>query len=90
MSAPAPANLDAAQVIPASFDESNGALRVEVLSGLISVPYDSIALTYWASGNGVGQIETVQYYVGGLSGTLVGTLTLNYNSAANISSVVRT
>ena len=73
-----------------AFDPTNQALRVENLSQLIPEVYDSIALTYWTSGNGNGQIETVQYYEGGLSGTLVATLTLNYDSSARLSTVART
>lgn len=68
----------------------SGALNVDVLNALIPEAYDSIALSYWSSGNGAGQVETVQYYVGGLAGTLVATLTLNYNSAGQVSTVVRT
>lgn len=69
-----------------------GALPVDVIAGgnIITKPYDSIALTYIVSGNGVGQVGTVQYYLGGLSGTLVNTLTLSYNSSNNVISVVRT
>jgi hypothetical protein len=65
-------------------------IAVDVLNALIPQVYDSIALTYWTSGNGTGQVETVQYYTGGLSGTLVATLTLNYNGNTQVSSVVRT
>jgi hypothetical protein len=76
--------------IPIPITSAGGApLDVVVLNSLIPESYDSISMSYWASGNGAGQIETVQYYVGGLSGTLVATLTLNYNSSAQISSVVR-
>ena len=69
---------------------SGNPVDVNVLNTLIPEDYDSISLTYWTSGNGNGQIETVQYYEGGLSGTLVATLTLNYNASAQLSSVVRT
>ncbi len=65
-------------------------VAVDVLNSLIPEAYDSIALSYWSSGFGNGQVETVQYYVGGLSGTLVATLTLNYNASAQVSSIVRT
>ena len=64
-------------------------LAVQNYAQLVPKVYDSISLTYYNSGNGNGQIETVQYYVGGLSGTLTATLTLTYNSSAQISSVVR-
>lgn len=73
-----------------AYDPTHTAIRVENLSQLVPEVYDSISLTYWTSGNGNGQIETVQYYTGGLSGTLVATLTLNYDSSARISTVART
>ena len=52
--------------------------------------YDYIALTYVVSGNGAGEIETVIYKDGGLSGTTVATLTIAYNSSNEISSVTKT
>lgn len=65
-------------------------LSVNVVNTLIPESYDSLALTYYSSGNGAGQVETVSYFEGGLAGTLEATLTLNYNSAGQVSSVVRT
>lgn len=73
-----------------AYDSVHEAIRIENISQLVPEVYDSIALTYWASGNGIGQIETVMYYEGGLSGALVATLTLNYDSSARLISVVRT
>ncbi len=58
-------------------------------SNFINNPFDSTAITYVASGNGAGQISTVQFYLGGLSGTLVNTLTLGYNSSNQLISVVK-
>lgn len=52
--------------------------------------YDYIALTYVAAGNGVGEIETAVYKTGGLSGSVVATLTLAYNSSNEISSITKT
>ena len=56
---------------------------------LVPKIYDYIALTYVASGNGVGQIETVTYKTGGVSGTTVAVLTLTYNASNNIETVTR-
>ncbi len=52
--------------------------------------YDYIALTYVATGNGTGEIETVVYKTGGSGGTTVATLTIAYNSDNKISSVTKT
>jgi hypothetical protein len=41
---------------------------------LVPVAYDSISLGYTGS-----DLTTVEYYVGGLAGTLVATLTLTYD-----------
>lgn len=65
----------------------DGALNVNVFNSLVPTAYDEIDLTYWVSGNGAGQIETVLYK---LVGTTVATLTLNYNSSAQLISVVKT
>lgn len=58
-------------------------------SNFINNPFDSTSITYVASGNGVGQIATVLFYLGGLSGTLVNTLTMGYNSSNQLISVVK-
>lgn len=52
--------------------------------------YDYIVLTYVATGNGTGEIETVVYKTGGSGGTTVATLTIAYNSDNKISSVTKT
>jgi len=51
--------------------------------------YDYIALTYVASGDAAGEIETVIYKTGGSGGVTVATLTLGY-TVANLTSVTRT
>ena len=51
--------------------------------------YDYISLTYVASGNGVGEIETVTYKTGGSSGTTVATLTLGYDADNNLISITK-
>lgn len=56
-------------------------------SGLVTVPYDNLSMTYVASGNGVGEIESVIYKQGA---TVVATLTLSYDSQNRLTSVVRT
>lgn len=58
-----------------------------LLSGLVPVEYDDIALTYVVSGDGAGEIETVVYSSGG---STVATLTLGYDSSNRLNSVVRT
>jgi hypothetical protein len=66
--------------------------RLEILNGSSLVPdnYDYIALTYVASGNGAGEIETVTYKDGGAGGTTIATLTLAYDASDNLSSVTKT
>jgi len=53
-------------------------------------PFDYIALTYVAAGNGAGEIETVVYKDGGAGGSIVATLTLAYNADDEISSITQT
>ena len=75
--------------LPVSISSPNP-LPVLVENALVTVPYDAIALTYVPSGNGVGQIQTAVYYTGGLSGTVVATLTLTYDGSNNLVGVVET
>lgn len=49
-------------------------------------PYDSFELTYVASGNGAGEIETIVYKNGA---TTVATLTIAYNASNEIASVTK-
>lgn len=82
--------LDYTQVIKGSYDETNQALKVkQIASGLITSPYDYIALTYVVVGNGAGQIQTATYKSGGSGGTTVGTLTLTYDGSNNLSTVTK-
>ena len=78
--------LDFEQVLPAAFDEASQSFSVKAISGLVTVSYDNLVLTYVPSGNGVGQVQTVQYKVGS---TVVATLTLVYDSSNNITSVTK-
>lgn len=57
--------------------------------GLEIPAHDYVSLTYVASGNGVGEIETVVYKTNGSSGTTVATLTLAYDASNNLSSVTK-
>lgn len=83
-------DLDGQQVLQNSHDEANQALRVTSISGaLVTEPYDYIELTYVPSGNGVGEIQTVTYKLGGSGGTLVATLTLTYDSSNKLLTVTR-
>lgn len=66
------------------------ALSGKTSSALVSEPYDYQSLTYVAAGNGLGEIETVTYKLGGASGTLVATLTLGYDGQNRLTSVTRT
>ena len=66
-----------------------GALHVLNFGTLVPSIYDYIALTYVASGNGEGEVETVTYKTGGASGTTVATLTLTYNSDDEVSTVTK-
>ena len=62
----------------------------QIAEGLSIPKYDYISLTYVASGNGVGEIETVTYKTGGASGITVGALTLAYDASDRLSTVTRT
>jgi hypothetical protein len=62
----------------------------QIAEGLSIPKYDYIALTYVAAGNGVGEIETVTYKTGGVSGITVGELTLGYDASNRLSTVTRT
>jgi len=78
-------------VLDQAYDATNNAIRVEQVTGvLVPEPYDYLALTYVASGNGAGQIYQVKYYLGGSGGTLEATLTLGYDSNNNLITVART
>lgn len=89
MSNRAPTGLDGNQVLQHAYIDDNQALAVVQVSQLIPEEYDSIELTYVTAGNGIGEIETVTYKQGGLGGTTIATLTLAYDGADNLISVVR-
>jgi len=63
---------------------------IDNLVGFEIPAYDYLALTYVASGNGAGEVETVVYKTGGSGGTTVATLTLAYNASNEVSAVAKT
>jgi len=63
---------------------------VDKLIGFEIPAYDYLAISYVATGNGAGEIETVVYKTGGSGGTIVATLTLSYNSDNELSGVTKT
>lgn len=60
------------------------------IAGTVTSGFDYIALTYVASGNGVGQVETATYKTGGALGTTVATITLTYNADHRIADMTVT
>jgi hypothetical protein len=70
-------------------DTNLPAFAAKTASNFITAAFDYAAITYVASGNGVGQIQTVVYKLGGSGGTTVGTLTLAYNSSNQLISVTK-
>jgi hypothetical protein len=65
----------------------NGDVPVLVENSLVPARYNEIVMTYVPSGNGVGQIATAVYKLGG---TTVATLTMTYNSSNQLTDVVKT
>jgi hypothetical protein len=59
-------------------------------SGLVTEKFDYISLTYVASGNGEGEVETATYKDGGAGGTQVALLTITYDSSDRVSTVTKT
>jgi hypothetical protein len=60
-------------------------INTKLAGSLVPTAYDQIDLTYYSSGNGIGQIQTAVYK---LATVTVRTLTLTYDTSARISSVV--
>ena len=80
--------LSGQQVLQGSYDEVNQALHVESIGGaLITLPFDAIAATYPMS-----NVEVYTYHDGGLTGPVVGIITVTYTDStkATLVSVVRT
>jgi len=78
---------DGQQVLRSAFDEASNSLGINNVADLVKEPYDYIALTYVAAGNGAGEIETVTYRNGGSGGTIVATLTLTYDASDRIADI---
>ena len=64
-------------------------MLVQDIAGLYIPSPDYVALTYVASGNGAGEIETITYKEGGASGASVAVLTLGYNASNKLVSVTK-
>lgn len=64
-------------------------LEARLAGSLIPDAHDYIAVTYVASGNGAGEIETATYKSGGAAGTTVATLTLAYDASNRLISVTK-
>ena len=64
-------------------------MLVQDIAGLYIPPHDYLSLTYVASGNGVGEIETVTDKSGGASGTTCAVTTLAYNSSNKLVSITK-
>tara|TARA_B100000902_G_scaffold394828_1_gene452006 strand:+ start:240 stop:443 length:204 start_codon:yes stop_codon:yes gene_type:complete len=62
---------------------------VENTAGLFVPEHDYVSMTYVASGNGAGEVETITYKRGGASGTVVAVLTLAYNSDNKMTSITK-
>lgn len=60
------------------------------IAGFVIDPFDYVLLTYVASGNGEGKVETATYKQGGSSGTTIAVLTLTYNSDNRVQTVTKT
>ena len=63
---------------------------LQAVAGLVTEPFDYIALTYVAAGDGIGEVQTAIFKTGGSGGTTVATLTLAYNGDDKLSSVTKT
>ena len=55
--------------------------------GGVPVKYDTRMFSYISSGNGEGNVGTIEYKVGGKTGTTVATKTLTYNSDNDVESI---
>jgi hypothetical protein len=74
-------------ILRSIYDYPTNSIQVLGVGGnLVPDHYDSIALTYVASGNGAGQIYTAIYK---LAGNTIATLTLSYDASNRLSGVVR-
>lgn len=71
-------NLGGNQILQQSYDETTKSLKVSSISGvLVSEQFDFIGVTYPSSTQ-----EVYTYRLGGISGTIVATVTINYTNAS--------
>lgn len=70
-----------------SGDLSDMYVKTSVLGSIAPAGWDYIALTYVASGNGAGEVETVTYKQGGSGGTTLRVVNLTYDSSNRILTV---
>lgn len=79
--------LDQAQIFQDIHDDSTDSIKVQQVGSLINVAYDAITRVDIDA-----ETEAFQYRVGGVSGTIVTTVTVTYTDSTKefISSVVRT
>ncbi|QBP05804.1 hypothetical protein [Synechococcus phage S-B28] len=64
-------------------------MLVQDIAGLYIPQHDYVSLTYVASGNGVGEIETITYKQGGASGATVAVMTLVYDANNKLVTVTK-
>lgn len=64
-------------------------MLVQNIAGLYIPQHDYVTMTYVAAGNGVGEIETITYKVGGASGTTVAVMTLGYDSNNKLETITK-
>ena len=62
----------------------------EGLGILVTEQHDYIAVTYVASGDGIGEVETLVFQQGGSGGVTVATLTATYNGDDKLASLTKT
>lgn len=79
-------DLDYEQIIQKVYQDSNNALAVNPISGLVTAAFDAITVAYPSSTQ-----EVYSYRTGGTGGTVVATLTLNYvdSTKAQLASVAK-
>ena len=79
--------MNSENIFRAAYDPATQSLQMLPTGGtLVPEKFDGVALTYVASGNGAGEIETVIYSLGG---NPICTLTLSYDSQSRLVNVVR-
>lgn len=83
-----PSLLDAHQIVKRVYEEATDSVRVKQVAGvLVNEQYDAITVTYPTSSS-----EAYAFRSGGVSGTVVATVTVTYTSSAktDLLTVVKT